>query len=139
MIQHYAFLFLWLFGVLLILISGKQPNPYLVHVRKIPLPHAYPWEEVLTYCLLITVEILVLYWILRPKTYNLSWLRSLSGSLFFFILGGAHLFTLMHAPSYMLFHCMYLFCIGIMIFVFSMWALVNKNRFGSNSKESINP
>ncbi|EJP04560.1 hypothetical protein LEP1GSC083_4887 [Leptospira interrogans serovar Pyrogenes str. L0374] len=39
----------------------------------------------------------------------------------------------------MLFHCMYLFCIGIMIFVFSMWALVNKNRFGSNSKESINP
>ncbi|AKH79066.1 hypothetical protein ACO2J1_18870 [Leptospira interrogans] len=67
-----------------------------------------------------------MYWILRPKTYNLSWLRSLSGSLFFFILGGAHLFTLMHAPSYMLFHCMYLFCIGIMIFVFSMWALVNK-------------
>lgn len=84
MIRHYAFLFLWLFGVSLILISGKQPNPYLVHVRKIPLPHAYPWEEVLTYCLLITVEILVLYWILRPKTYNLSWLRSLSGSLFFF-------------------------------------------------------
>lgn len=80
----------------------------------------------LTYCLLIIVEILILYWILRPKTYNLSWLRSLSGSLFFFILGGAHLFTLMHAAPYMLSHCMFLFCIGIIMFILSIWSLVNK-------------
>ncbi len=48
MIRRYAFLFLWLFSVSLILISGKQPNPYLVHVRKIPLPHAYSWVNLLS-------------------------------------------------------------------------------------------
>ncbi|UOG40678.1 hypothetical protein [Leptospira noguchii] len=60
-----------------------------------------------------------MYWILIPKTYNLFWLRSLIGSLF---LGGANLFTLMHAPSYMISHCMILFYIEIMMFILSIWS-----------------
>lgn len=92
----------------------------------------------LTYCLLIIVEILILYWILRPKTYNLSWLRSLSGSLFFFILGGAHLFTLMHAAPYMPFS-LYVFILYRDNDVHSFdLVLSEQNRFGSNSKKSIN-
>jgi hypothetical protein len=77
---------------------GLKNNPYLEFVRHIPPPHSYPLDTVLWIALLMTIQVALLFAILRPASYRMSWGRAVIAfavSLAFLFFGGI---GAMHAP-----------------------------------------
>src|SRR4030095_16701583 len=69
---------LGLFGVLLVAWGGRrdiiEPPPW---VRVVPLEQAYPYIGVLFFGGVIAVESFIVWRILRPRSYDRSWLRAM--------------------------------------------------------------
>ena len=126
---------LWLAGVLILLWSGTGDDGYLIHVLGKPLPHPYPIDGVLTFILIATIETLILYGIIRPKTYVRSWARGVSalvafaGLTIFFALG------LMHAPPYVVWHVIWLCCIVLVLFTLLVWSGIAAYRDRAHSRQ----
>lgn len=88
--------------------SGFRVDPYLLHVRGIPLPHPYPTRGVLTMAGVLTGETLLVYGVIRPRSYARSWgraLLALAVCLGLFVFFGL---LLMHTPPFMVAHCLWL-------------------------------
>lgn len=88
----------WLIGIIAAVAAGFEADPYLEHVRNIPLPHPYPIDTVLWVVGLMTVQVALLFAILRPSSFKNSWGRALLAfisSLGFLTLG---VMGVMHAP-----------------------------------------
>ena len=106
----------WLAGIALLLWSGGQPNLYRVHVMKVPLPHPYPWEGVLTFMAIASVEVLFVLFVIRPWSYRRSWPRALFAfvvSLVFVVLFA----PIMHMPPFIGWHWLWLVVGSFALFV----------------------
>jgi len=108
-----AFALIWLAGVAGVVAAGFSVDGYRLHVMQMPLPHPYPFEGVAAFCGAITVEVALLYAVIRPATYDRSWGRALFA---IFVSGAAFLLTvvtMMHAPPYWGAHGLFLFCLTL--------------------------
>lgn len=91
---------LWLAGIAIVVASGFSVDGYKLHVMQVPLPHPYPLTGVVNTSLVLTFELALIYAVIRPATFNRSWVRALCAV---FVAAMALLFsvvTLMHAPPY---------------------------------------
>ena len=91
---------LWLAGIAAVVASGFSVDGYKLHVMQVPLPHPYPLTGVVNTSLVLTFELALIYAVIRPATFNGSWVRALCAV---FVAAMALLFsvvTLMHAPPY---------------------------------------
>ena len=55
-------------GILMVLVAGFQPNPYLIKVRNIQPPHPYPWEVVGCAIGLMLVHTLISKMIIKTRS-----------------------------------------------------------------------
>jgi hypothetical protein len=88
----------WILGAAFVVWFGRLPSSYLVHVRQWPPPYPYPTSGVLWVLLFMAIQVVVLAIVVRPRTYNCSWMRAglaflLSTAFFMHAALGA-----MHAP-----------------------------------------
>ena len=73
---------LWLLSLPLYWWAGSDSDTYAIAVHHTNPP--YPVGEVLTFIVITTIESLILYAIIRPRTYARSWKRSGAALLLFF-------------------------------------------------------
>ena len=96
-----VFLVVWAGGVALLAWSGSWVDGYLAHFESASLPHPYPWQGVLAVCAVASVVSLVLYGLIRPRTYRASWGRALAAT----VVGGVAAVIvgmgLIHQPPYL--------------------------------------
>jgi len=89
---------IWGLGILGPALAGFCPDSYLIVVRGLPQPLPYPAETVGWIALLVSIQVLVLFSILRFQPFRPSWRRALLAvavSLGFLSLG---VIGAMHAP-----------------------------------------
>lgn len=121
---------LWLAGMVMVLYAGTMPDFYAMRMDG-PLP-PYPWDGVLFFIGVISVESGVLYAILRPRSYRISWGRALAALGLFLVLMVYFALGLMHAPPYMVWHVIWLLDMNIWLLMLVLWsgvmAIRNKTR-----------
>jgi hypothetical protein len=122
------FVIAWILGIASLAWAGTLVDGYQLHVRSLPLPHPYPTRGVLMLAGIATAEILLLYAIIRPSSYSLSWKRALLALLFGIVLLSSFGATLMHAPPYVFTHWLWLAVVTISIIVFLCATLVGLLR-----------
>ncbi|MBC8073106.1 MAG: DUF819 family protein [Deltaproteobacteria bacterium] len=110
------FVVAWLLGVATLVWSGTRVDGYKLHVRDVPLPHAYPTDGVMAMVIVATVELLCFYAIIRPDSYEDAWGRALLAFVFGMFALMASGILLMHAPPYMIFHWLWLAVVVLAIF-----------------------
>jgi hypothetical protein len=120
--------FVWFVGIILLFWGGAQIHGYRLHVMQIPLPHPYPWKTVLILIAIMTIEAAVLLAIIRPWSYDKSWIRSVVSFFVFLSFSFIFLFTLMHAPAHVLYHFLWLVVISIALLVCSIWSGISALR-----------
>ena len=125
---EWAFLASWLLGLAVLAISGNQIDGYQLHVQRVPLPHPYPWRGIAVMVGVLSTEVLLFYAIIRPRSYDHSWLRALSALLV--SLGLALFFgaQLMHAPPFMVWHWLVLACAVVSFLVLLSASVVGARR-----------
>jgi hypothetical protein len=88
--------------------AGGQVDGYLLHVMNVPLPHPYPWRGVATIAGIQSIEVLLVYAVMRPWLHRISWRRARAGLLLALVLLLSFGVTLMHAPPFMVWHWIWL-------------------------------
>lgn len=106
--RSWIFVAFWAAGVAILIRSGNQVDGYKLHVMGEPLPHPYPWRGVLVETGILSVESLAFYAVIRPESYNLSWLRALGSLLLSLALLVFFALMLMHAPPHAVWHWLWL-------------------------------
>lgn len=126
---------LWFAGVGAVVASGFSVDGYKLHVMDVPLPHPYPLSGVVVTSGAITVELALLYAVLRPATYASSWGRALCAVFVTTTTFVFSLATLMHAPPYRAVHSLFLLCltVGSIVLFFTSAALGLHGRFRRRS------
>jgi len=114
-----AIFLLWFLGISVLLWSGAKHDPET---------HAYPWEGVIFFGVVLSVEIVLLGLILRPQNYHRSWGRALAAV---FIFGGVAFFWAMgsmHQPIYYQFHVYWLISVELLVLtlLFVSWTSLNR-------------
>ena len=115
---------LWLVGVASLVTSGLTADGYKLYVMRIPLPHAYPLGGVLSASFALTLELGMIYLLVRPSTYARSWGRALCATAFAAIAWLGSALSLMHAPPYLVTHCLVLLCLTVGLIVLSLVSAV---------------
>ena len=113
---------IWLVGVLAVLWTARWPNPYTVHVARIPPPHPYPLEGVLWTVFLMTLQIGAQFLILRPQTYRRSWGRSLIAAAVTFPFIAYAGLVAMHAPPYWFHYALWVIATMMLLLALSLWS-----------------
>ena len=75
--KHLPLAVAWVVGVLAVAVGGSLPDGYREHVLRLPEPQPYPMGGVAMFELIVTVEAVVLWALIRPRSYRKSWGRSL--------------------------------------------------------------
>jgi len=104
---------LWVAGIASLVASGFSVDGYMLHVMRIPLPHPYPLIGVLSTSFALTLEFGLIYALLRPSTYARSWGRALCATAVAAIAALASFLSLMHAPQYVVTHCLILLSLTV--------------------------
>lgn len=123
-----AFLVAWIVGLVVLAWSGTRVDGYKLHVLDVPLPHPYPWSGVGAMAGVFTGELLVFYAVLRPLTYDRSWVRALAALGLALLLAAGFGATLMHGPPYMIFHWLLLAVGVVVLFVLACLSIVARLR-----------
>lgn len=118
----------WLVGLALLAWSGTSVDAYKLHVLDVPLPHPYPWNEVIVMAAVLTGEHLVLYAVVRPLSYDRSWGRALAALGMTLLLATIFGVLLMHAPPYMMMHWLLLAAGALAFLVLACVSLVGRLR-----------
>lgn len=113
MLKKYWIPGLWLLSLPLYWWAGAGPDSYAIAV--LHTNPSYPVRGVLTFIAITTVEALLLYAILRPVTYSLSWKRAAAALLLFFPWLAVCAILLMHQPSYVFLHFLWLLLINLIL------------------------
>ncbi|WP_271253474.1 hypothetical protein [Pseudanabaena sp. Chao 1811] len=111
------FVVFWGVGVIVLGMSGFQLDSYKLGVLKVPLPHDYPLQDILTMIGVMSIEVLLFYVVIRPTTYRRSWGRALIAlitAIFMVLLFGM---VLMHSPPYMGWHWLWLVSVTFALFI----------------------
>ena len=123
----------WSIGVIAIASSGFATDQYLLYVRGVPEPHPYPFDGVLLFIAVATVECAVVWALLRPRSYSRSWARALFAAILavaavlFFAMG------LMHSPLYMFVHALWLTLGALALIALTLWSGVAALRMSNAS------
>lgn len=125
----------WVLGVATLVLWGRQPNPYLEHVRLIPPPHPYPVEGVVRTAVFMAVCAGLVQLVLRPASYRHSWRRALSALLIscaFLVHGGL---AAMHMPPYFGVYLAWLAALTAALGTLSTWSAMGaiRTRHGGSS------
>jgi hypothetical protein len=121
-----VFALLWLAGIAAVVASGFSVDGYKLHVMQVPLPHPYPLTGVVNTSCVLTFELALIYAVIRPATFNRSWVRALGAV---FVATIALLFsvaTLMHAPPYWGAHGLFLCCLAVGLIVLLLATAVTR-------------
>jgi hypothetical protein len=122
MLNKYWIPGLWLLSVPLYWWAGTDTDSYAIAVlRTHP---SYPVRGVLTFIVITTVESLILYAIIRPRTYSRSWKRSLAALLLLFPWLAVCAILLMHQPAYVFMHFFWLLLITLILCALVVYSLV---------------
>jgi hypothetical protein len=122
MLKKYWIPGLWLLSIPLYWLAGSNPDTYAIAVRH---EHpSYPVEGVLTFIVITSVESLVLYAIIRPRTYDRSWKRSAAALLLFFPWLAVCAILLMHQPPYVFMHFFWLLMVNVILGVLCIYSVV---------------
>jgi hypothetical protein len=120
----------WIVGLFAVLWTARWPNPYSVHVARIPLPHPYPLNDVLSTAFLMTLQVGVQILILRPRTYSRSWGRSLvAAAVTLPFLAYAALLA-MHSPPYWFFYFWWMVLVAVALLMLSAISGLAKLKHG---------
>jgi len=122
------FIGFWLVGAGITAWSGTRVDPYMLHVMGVPLPHPYPWQGVLLIIGIQTIEVLLFYALVRPGSYQRSWVRALLALLLSLMLLGFFGASLMHAPPYMVWHWLWIACASVTLLVLFSISVIQKLR-----------
>jgi len=122
------FIGFWLVGTGITAWSGTRVDPYMLHVMGVPLPHPYPWQGVLLIVGIQTIEVLLFYALVRPGSYQRSWVRALLALLLSLVLLGFFGVSLMHAPPYMVWHWLWIACASVTLLVLFSISVIQKLR-----------
>ena len=112
----------WVVAALAIVWAARWPNPYLEHVAHMRAPHSYPVEGVLWTLGLTCAELVLVTFILRPRTYVRSWIRALVA----FGVAAAFLFLgalgSMHSPPFYTFYLWWLLLVAGSMLLLCIWS-----------------
>ncbi len=127
--RKFAILMLWLLGVSVVFWAGSMQDPAMDRITYIHITQSYPWEGVLFFGVVLSVEITILCLILRPRNYHRSWGRALAAT---FIFGGVSVFWAMGSvrqPVYYLFHVYWLFMVdlSLLALLFVSWISLSRS------------
>lgn len=122
MLKKYWIPGLWLLCVPLYAWAGTSPDQYANAVlRTNP---GYPMGAVLAAIAITAVEALVLYAIIRPKTYLRSWQRPAGALLLFFPWLLVCAVLLMHQPAYVWAHFLWVLLVNLILGAMCIYAIV---------------
>src|SRR5688572_15255326 len=97
----------WIAGVLVAAYGSSLGNPLLIN-RGIPLnEQGRPWVA-LVFVAAVTIECLLVWAVLRPRTYRRSWVRALIALLVLLTFLFYVALTAMHGPTALFFHVYWL-------------------------------
>jgi hypothetical protein len=113
MLKKYWIHVLWLVAVSLYVWGGTRPDAYAEAMRESR--PSYPIGGVIRFIGVTTAECLVLYWVIRPKSYHHSWKRPLAGLLLFFPWLALWALMLMHMPVYVYLHALWVFTVVLVL------------------------
>ncbi|TXI93391.1 MAG: hypothetical protein E6Q34_05580 [Burkholderiaceae bacterium] len=121
-----------LLGVVLVIYSGFKEDGYLRYVAGITEPQPYPIKGVLFFIGTIAIEASVIFGILRPSTYHLSFGRAITAfvvvsSLFVFWALG-----LMHSPPFFAAHVFWVLIGAAFLFLLSCASSISAWRKAHN-------
>jgi Ca2+/Na+ antiporter len=122
MLKKYWIPGLWLLCVPLYAWAGVSPDQYaeaVLHTHP-----AYPWGGVLSAIAITAVEALVLYAIIRPKTYLRSWKRSAAALLLFSSELLVCAVLLMHQPGYVFAHFLWVLAVNVVLGAMCIYSIV---------------
>jgi hypothetical protein len=124
----------WLLGVIAVMLSGLQSNPYLEYVRNIPPPHPYPTSMVVWIIVLLSLHAALLIFALRPASYSRSWGRALFALAISIVFLAFGLVGSMHAPPAWIAYLFWLLVVAIATLVLTLWSLVAATRNRADAK-----
>jgi len=131
------FVIVGLVGVILVVWAGLLPNSYMQAVRGIPPPHPYPFAGVAFTSAFIAAELLAVYAIIRPSSFDYSWDRAFCAFIIavsFVVFGLAQA---MHASPYITAYIWWLIGVaGILLVVFLFTASARLVYVVQNHKNS---
>ncbi len=115
----------WLLGAGSVVWAGSQPNPFAHHIEGQALSISYPLQGVAIAVSLVTLELVILWVIIRKNSYKESVGRAflaLLGSLAFSVLGLA---DIMHAPPYVFHYIWWTFAMSAALLLFLGWSVLS--------------
>ena len=122
MLKKYWIQGLWLLSISLYLWAGSNPDSYAIAVlHQHP---SYPFGGVLTVIAITTVESLILYAIIRPKTYEKSWRHSAGALLLFLAWTAVCAILPMHGPPYVFMHFFWLLLVNVILAVLFIYSVI---------------
>ncbi len=113
-----------LVGAVAVVVAGFLPNPYLMYVRNIAPPHGYPLDIVLWLLLLITIQGLLSYAILRPASYRRSYWRAWAVLLLALPFSLLAVVSAMHAPPPVVAYIYWSFAVIAGALALALWSSV---------------
>lgn len=119
-----AIFLIGLVGAVAVFATGFLPDPYLMYMHNIAQPHAYPLDVVLWLLLLITVQGLLSYAIVRPVTYRRSGWRAWATLLLALPFCLFAILSSMHAPPPVVAYIYWSFAVIVLALVLALWSSV---------------
>lgn len=122
MLRKYWIHGLWLLSVPLYGWAGANPDQYAAAV--LGAHPSYPTRSVVTAIAVTAIEALVLYAIIRPKTYQRSWQRPAGALLLFFPWLVICAVLLMHQPAYVFAHFLWVLLVNLVLGILCIYSIV---------------
>jgi hypothetical protein len=121
------FITAWAIGCSAMIFAGSLPvySPYTGEI----MAGGFPFEAILIFCGIITVESLCVWIIIRPNTYSRSWIRALFASTTVGVIAAFWYYGIgTHIPLWYVYHFIWIFvifCVLVLLFCFSGIAVLN--------------
>lgn len=123
-LRTWAFMVLTIAAVANLFRLAQIPDEYRIYFRGETPPFPYPWDDVFRLSVFMLLHATVLYYILRPESYDHSWKRSLAAfglqAFVFYLL----LPLSMHMPPHFLWPLIWIFlcaCASLVLGLVSGW------------------
>ena len=124
--KKWGLLVVWIIGVSCVILFGFHDNPYLQQIHGSQAAHPYPYKQIGKYLLLISIQIMLCWFILRPASYQRSWGRALGA----FVLSAGVTFwsamSMMHASPARIAWYYWLIAVTIGMLVLMLWSLMSR-------------
>ncbi len=123
LIRDFGFVGCWLIFILLMAVDGWQDpyNPNLIGTEAYGHNHKEALIQGFTFT---SLELGILYLIVRPRSFHRSWLRIIGAIVLFFPWTFLMIFVTMHGGGIMLLHLLWLLVVDLILVLILMWTLL---------------